>query len=103
MPSWFYYDDKGQKQGPITSGQLKELARQGTITTDTKVETEDGKSAPAKKIRGLTFAESAPLTPVPLPPLADPLDLDGLMAAASSAPSRPLAPLAARTTLQWVV
>jgi len=63
MSNWFYYDHSGQKQGPITDGQLKELAMRGTISPQTVVETEAGKSAPAGKIKGLTFRGAAQPTP----------------------------------------
>ena len=59
MPNWFYYDNGGQKQGPVTGGQLKGLAKAGQITPETIVETEEGKTAPAGKVQGLTFAETA--------------------------------------------
>ena len=59
MSTWFYYDSQGQKQGPVTGGQLKGLAKAGRITPETVVETEDGKTAPARKVKGLTFIEAA--------------------------------------------
>jgi len=55
MPTWFYYDDSGQKNGPITVGQLQDLAKQGVITPETTVETDTGVSASAGKVNGLTF------------------------------------------------
>ena len=55
MANWFYYDSDGQKKGPLTTGQVKELARSGTITPETKIENEAGKSAVAGKIKGLEF------------------------------------------------
>jgi len=55
MANWFYYDIDGQKQGPYNGGQLKWLAKNGKITPDTVVETEEGKTAPARKVKGLTF------------------------------------------------
>jgi len=58
VTSWYYYDSSGQKQGAITSGQLKRLAETGQITPGTMIETESGKTAPAAKIKGLTFAET---------------------------------------------
>ena len=61
MSTWFYYDSNGQKQGPVTGGQLKGLAKTGQISSETVVETEDGKTAPARKVKGLTFVE----TPLP--------------------------------------
>ena len=57
MSNWFYYDNNGQKQGPVTGGQIKELAKAGTISPDTIIETEEGKSAPARKVKGLTFSQ----------------------------------------------
>jgi hypothetical protein len=68
MSTWYYYDTKGQKQGPITGGQLKGLAKTGQITPGTMVETEEGKTVPASKIKGLTFAEAAPPQASPPPP-----------------------------------
>jgi hypothetical protein len=58
MSNWFYYNEKGEKIS-VTGGQLKGLAKAGVITPDTIVETEEGKSAPARKVKGLTFQEPA--------------------------------------------
>jgi hypothetical protein len=64
MSTWFYYDGDGQKQGPYNGGQLKWLAKNGKITQETIVETEEGKTAPARKVKGLTFGETEqPKTP----------------------------------------
>jgi len=64
MSNWYYYDSNGQKQGLVTGGQLKWLAKNGKITPETMVETEDGKTAPARKVKGLTFTTTAqPETP----------------------------------------
>ena len=65
MSTWHYYDEKGEKV-TVTGGQLKGLAKAGRITPDTIIETEDGKTAPARKIKGLTFLEA---TPTDTPPL----------------------------------
>jgi len=59
--TWYYYDNNGQKQGPMTSGQLKELAEQGMITPETIIENEEGKSASANNVEGLIFAEATQL------------------------------------------
>jgi len=56
MAKWFYYNENGDKI-EVTGGQLKGLAKAGMITPGTLVETEDGKKAPAKKVKGLTFPE----------------------------------------------
>ena len=54
MSTWYYYNDQGEKV-QVTGGQLKGLAKAGQITPETLVETEDGKTVPARKIKGLTF------------------------------------------------
>ncbi|GHT14262.1 hypothetical protein FACS1894170_11120 [Planctomycetales bacterium] len=56
MANWFYYDKNRQKKGPITPQQLQQLVRQGMITPDTFVETEQGKTAKAGQIKGLFAA-----------------------------------------------
>jgi hypothetical protein len=61
MSTWFYYNENGEKIS-VTGGQLKGLAKAGLITPETVVETEDGKTAPARKVKGLTFATTA--TPI---------------------------------------
>ena len=57
--TWYYFDSNGEKQGPISGGRLKGLAKAGLITPETVVETETGKTALAKKVKGLTFIEPA--------------------------------------------
>jgi len=57
MAKWFYYNESGEKV-EVTGGQLKGLAKAGMITPDTIVETEEGKSSPARRVKGLTFAET---------------------------------------------
>jgi len=68
MAKWHYYDSNGQKQGPFSSGQLKWLAKNGKITPETTIENEDGKTAPAGKVQGLTFL--APVQPAKMPPIS---------------------------------
>ena len=72
MPNWFYIDANGRKQGPVTGGQLKGLAKAGRITPDTIVETEDGKTAPAGKVKGLTFVTTEQPKPSPVAPSPSP-------------------------------
>jgi len=55
MSTWYYYNESGEKIA-VTGGQLKGLAKAGLITPDTIVENAEGKSAPARKVKGLTFA-----------------------------------------------
>ena len=57
MAKWHYYNDKGEKI-TVTGGQLKGLAKAGQVTPDTIVETEAGKTAPARKVKGLTFSKT---------------------------------------------
>ena len=59
MAIWYYYNTNGEKI-EVTSRQLRELAQQGIVTPETIIETEEGKSAPARKVKGLTFAETKP-------------------------------------------
>jgi len=54
--TWYYYDGNGQKQGPVTGGQLKGLAKKGMISPGTMVESESGKVVLATKVGGLKFA-----------------------------------------------
>ena len=61
MSIWYYTNEKGERI-KISGGQLKGLAKAGLITPETIVETENGVKAPAKKVKGLTFA-------VPTPPV----------------------------------
>lgn len=70
MAKWFYYNENGEKI-EVTGTQLKELAKQGIVTPNTTIETEEGKSAPARRVKGLTFVvaqnETASLSePTPL-------------------------------------
>jgi len=59
MTNWSYYGKQGKKI-TVTGGQLKWLAKNGTITPETLLETEAGKSVPARKVRGLTFIGATP-------------------------------------------
>ncbi|MBQ2683775.1 MAG: CD225/dispanin family protein [Thermoguttaceae bacterium] len=56
MSNWFYYDQQGQKIGPITDSELRELIVRGLILPDTKLETDTGHSVKARQVPGL-FAE----------------------------------------------
>ena len=59
MTNWHYYNEDGEKVGPITSRQLKKLVAHGIVAPRTVVETEDGTTGLAKAIQGLTFSEVA--------------------------------------------
>jgi len=54
-PLWYYFDKNGNKIA-VTVGQIKELARQGTIVPETILENPEGKTAPARTAKGLVFA-----------------------------------------------
>ncbi|MCL2743018.1 MAG: DUF4339 domain-containing protein, partial [Planctomycetaceae bacterium] len=68
MANWYYYNESGEKIGPISSTVLKELARQGLVTKETKIENINGRAALAGSVNGLTFPEAKPseLETVPL-------------------------------------
>lgn len=59
---WFYYDEAGTKQGPLTSAQLKTLATKGVIKPSTRVATDTGKESTAGKVKGLFPEEPIPAT-----------------------------------------
>ena len=42
MTKFFFYDFNGKKQGPFSKQQIEELAIQGIIRPDARIETEDG-------------------------------------------------------------
>jgi len=60
MTNWHYYNENGDKMGPVGDQYLKRLAQEGTVTPETRVEDEDGQTILAKEVAGLTFAESVP-------------------------------------------
>jgi hypothetical protein len=69
MSNWYYYNEKDEKIA-VTGGQLKWLAKNGKITPETVVETEEGKTAPAGKVKGLTFVATVqPKTSLPTLPV----------------------------------
>jgi hypothetical protein len=77
MANFYIYDAGGQKRGPYTPAQVKELAAKGSITPQTAMETEAGHKGYAGQISGL-FPPAPPLPassaamPKPVPPLASP-------------------------------
>ena len=64
MAVWYYYNEQGDKI-EVTGGQLKGLAKAGQITPETIVETEEGKQAPARRVKGLQFAITPTESPTP--------------------------------------
>jgi len=61
MAKWHYYDENGNKIGPVRGRELKELAQQGAIAPDTRVEDENGLVALAKQVTGLSFPGATPI------------------------------------------
>jgi TM2 domain-containing membrane protein YozV len=55
MANWYYYNESGEKVGPITPTALKTLVMQGLITPETVIENNTGRSCAAGKVNGLTF------------------------------------------------
>jgi len=53
MASWYYYNENGEKVGPVKDSEFKQLVRQGAITPKTLIETESGQKAKAEKVKGL--------------------------------------------------
>jgi len=72
MAKWYYYDNNGEKQGPIRGRQLKELARLGIIAPGTLLETEKGKTTLARNARNLTFPMEGQFETPPLLPRVSP-------------------------------
>ena len=58
MTNWYFYEDDGQRQGAYSDGQLKWLAKNGIVTPDTLVESDEGGVSQAKKVRGLMFMDT---------------------------------------------
>lgn len=59
---FYYYTSESEKQGPVTTDEIRSLVNSGAITRDTLMETEDGKQGYAYQIKGL-FKDGV----VPLP------------------------------------
>lgn len=60
----FYYDDFGNKIGPISVSVLKSLAESGTVKPETMVETDEGQMVNARKISGMKFISKIPVPPI---------------------------------------
>ena len=91
MPNFFYFDRTGNKQGPVSAEQLKELATQGVIDANTPMETDTGHKGLAGQIPGL-FA-----TPPPVPQPAVPAPVHQAM------PQSAIAPVAGKSkSSMWI-
>ena len=63
--NYFYFDENGNRNGPVNEQQLKELATQGTINPSTPMETDTGHKGTAGQVPGLNFnAPSAAPSPI---------------------------------------
>lgn len=60
MAFWYYYNENGEKLGPVTDNVLKALAQQGQITQSTVLENQQGRMTEAGKIAGLPFPGGKP-------------------------------------------
>lgn len=70
MSQEWYYEDNGNREGPVTPAALKQLADAGRIRPDTRVWRQGmAQWAPAKAIKGL-FADGLPTSPSTSPPPA---------------------------------
>ena len=56
-PAWFYYNENGQKTGPISASALKALAKCGVVKRDTTIENINGRSSKAGDVRGFEFPD----------------------------------------------
>lgn len=63
MTNFFYFDQSGQKFGPVNEQQLQALAVQGAINPQTPLETDTGHRGQAGQIAGL-FTMPTPISPV---------------------------------------
>jgi hypothetical protein len=59
MANWFYIPQKGQRQGPVSTRQLKRLAASGQLQPVDLIWREGmGRWVPARKVQGLVFGSS---------------------------------------------
>jgi len=70
MANWFYYNENNEKI-QVTGKELKALAKEGLITPETIVETEEGKRARARKVKGLNFADTLSIEEDDIPPVTE--------------------------------
>ena len=55
--SWYFYDATGAAVGPVSIDDIRQLARQGTITPDTRLKSPTGQVGYAKQLKGLDFGK----------------------------------------------
>jgi hypothetical protein len=83
MANWFYYDNNtAEKRGPFNPQELKNLAANGTISLETVIESDNGKTTKIKdipelkkiieeRIQNTAAPPQMPLPPFPTPPTSD--------------------------------
>jgi len=64
---WFYYNDNGEKIGPISVAVLRELVKAGIIKRNTIIENVSGRSAIASNVKGIDFPVQTKPTSVDIP------------------------------------
>jgi hypothetical protein len=106
MSNWYYYDNCGQKQGPINVAQLKVLASRGIITPDTFIENVSGHSRKAGDVNGLEFSSRSsaiPATPSvpPTPPNYSPIGATLQHKESSPIGNIPFIDFKAKPSLKW--
>ena len=67
MADWFYYNENGEKTGPLSVPEMKELTKRGVIKRDTFIENTNGQSDIAGNIRGFEFPEKKHVLLQPIP------------------------------------
>ena len=63
----FYFYQDGNRKGPCSSAQIRTLAKHGTITPETIIETEEGKRSLASEVHGLDFSFTSSPFEIPSP------------------------------------
>ena len=98
MP-YYYYDHDGQKQGPYSAKQLRQIAREGAMTPETRIETAEGKIKRARKVRGLPLPEMTDsvnqkidelIAPLPVTVPIDPNPVPDLNPVVGNPPVKPI-------------
>ena len=75
MTNYFYTGINGQKIGPISETQLKELAARGAIRPDTQLETDTGQPCVAGQVLGMFAVNNRTMLPDTYTPSAVPMPL----------------------------
>ena len=71
MADYFYFDQNGQKQGPVNRDQLKLLTLRGVVESHTPIESDTGRKGVAGDIPNLFFSASPSPPKPPQQPVTD--------------------------------